>query len=68
MKKLWMTSSDARVSFHGPADGDVQLVNLAGTFGILNLPHPLFSDDINIHGVGGGVALAKKFARPTRKS
>ncbi len=29
MKKLWITSSEASVSFHRPADGNMQFVDLA---------------------------------------
>ena len=37
--------------------GNVQFVDLALTFGVLHLPHPLFCHDVNFGRVGGWRAL-----------
>ncbi len=38
--------------FHGLADGNVQFIDLALATRILELPHPLLADDVDIHRVG----------------
>ena len=43
----------------GPADRDVQLVDLALPFGMLKLPHPLLADDVNDRGVVRGAIGAE---------
>src|SRR5260221_11431660 len=45
------------------AGGDVELVDLALAFHVLDLPHPLFSDDIDFGRVCGRSALLEKYDR-----
>ena len=44
---------------HVLAGGDVELVDFALTFHVLDLPHPLLGNDINFRGVAGRRALLK---------
>src|SRR4029077_2620744 len=39
------------------ADGNVQLIDFAQAGGLLDLPHPLLSDDVDIEGVHGHTAI-----------
>ncbi len=39
------------------ADGNVQFIDFAQTGGLLDLPHPLLSDDVDIEGVHGQAAI-----------
>ena len=41
------------------ADGNVQFVDLALAFGVLDLPHPLLGDDVDFGRVAGRRALLK---------
>src|SRR5216683_2002103 len=45
------------------AGGDVKLVDFALAFDVLNLPHPLFSDDVDFGRIGGRRALLEKYDR-----
>src|ERR1035437_5278381 len=36
---------------HGLSDGDMQGVNLVLSAGMLGLPHPLFPNDVDVHGI-----------------
>src|SRR4051812_22143252 len=45
---------------YGPADGDVQLVDLALPFGMLDLPHPLTADDGDLERTHRRLSLVQK--------
>src|SRR5947207_12917882 len=46
MKKLWMTSCEARTRRTVLADRHMQRIDLPLSAGVLNFPHPLLADDI----------------------
>ena len=48
-----MTSSDVMISFTGAADRHVQLVDLALAVEVLELPHPLLADDVDVQRLVG---------------
>ena len=52
-KKLWITSSEVSVSFTGTPDRHVQLVDLALAGHVLDLPHPVLADHVDLHRVLG---------------
>src|SRR5271169_1620012 len=39
------------------ADGNVQLVDLPAAVGLLNFPHPLLADDVDVQSVLGRMAI-----------
>ena len=49
MKKSWITSSVPMIEFDLAPDGNVKFVNLTLARRMLNLPHPLFSDNVDLH-------------------
>ena len=66
-KTSWMTSSEVIVSADRPPDGHVQLVDLPLALGMLELPHPLLADDVDVQVSSGGWAIAKYTLAPQPK-
>ena len=57
-----MTSSDVMRELHGAAQRDVQFVDLALPFHVLELPHPLLADDVDLERIVGRTALEEEDA------
>ena len=53
---------------HVAAYRNVQFIDLALAFGVLQLPHPLLGHDVNFRGVAGGSALLEKDHRAPGKN
>ena len=53
MKKLWMTSSDAMISFTGRPTGTCSSLISRAPSHVLQLPHPLLADDVDFHRARG---------------
>jgi hypothetical protein len=49
----------------GPADRNMQLVDLALSFGMLKLPHPLFRDDVHGDGIVRRPRLRERLCPPS---
>src|SRR5208282_6862090 len=52
---------------HVAADRDVQFVDLTLAFGVFELPHPLFRDDVNLGRIAGWSTSAEKDYRSPEK-
>ena len=57
-KKSWMTSSRRHDQLDRRVDRHVQRVDLALAAGVLDLPHPLLGDDVDLQGIAGRLKLA----------
>jgi hypothetical protein len=48
-----MTSCGGQGELYDPTGRHVELVNLTIAFRVLNLPHPLFANHVDLHSAGG---------------
>ena len=59
-KKLWITSCEVMIMRTSRPDGNMQLIDLALPFRVLELPHPLLAHGVNFHRSLGGRVCMKK--------